>query len=178
MVPFQNFEAADGWIVVACPKQALWERLVKAIGEPQLLDDERFASFAARDANRAALLAVLEPRFRSTTVAGWIEILGAAGVPCGPVNDIAAALEDPQVLARNGVLETRHPELGTVRGAASPLRIDGFAPPAERGPYRGENTAAILRELCGYGDERLAQLAGAGVFGDVLLDNDQTGGRG
>jgi crotonobetainyl-CoA:carnitine CoA-transferase CaiB-like acyl-CoA transferase len=172
MVPFQNFEAADGWVVVACPKQSLWERLCRAIDHPELLDDERFRTFALRDEHREELLAVLEPAFRSRPASDWLDLLGAAGVPCAPVNDVAAALADVQVEARNALVEIEHPLLGTVREVASPLRLDGFAPPTERGPYRGEHTVAVLRELCGYSEDAIADLVRDGVFGDLRLENE------
>ena len=85
------------------------------------------------------------------------------------MNDVAGALDDAQVVARDGVVEIEHPVLGD--GAprpASPFRFDGArARRHARGPLRGEHTAALLRELCGYSDERIDELAAAGVFGDV-----------
>ncbi|MGZ4401205.1 MAG: CaiB/BaiF CoA transferase family protein, partial [Gaiellaceae bacterium] len=89
MVPFQNFETADGWIVVACPKQALWERLCRAIELPELSEDPSFTTFQLRDRNREELLAALEQRFRTKPSGDWLDALAAAGVPCAPVNDIA-----------------------------------------------------------------------------------------
>jgi crotonobetainyl-CoA:carnitine CoA-transferase CaiB-like acyl-CoA transferase len=91
-------------------------------------------------------------------------------VPCAPVNDVAAALADVQVAARQAVVEIPHPVLGATRQIASPLRLDGYTPPAGRAPFRGEHTASVLRELCGYTDERIAALARDGVFGDALVE--------
>ncbi len=172
IVPFQNFATSDGWVVVACPKQALWERLCAAIERPDLLADSRYTSFALRDEHREALLAELEPVFRSRPAAAWIEVLVAAGVPCAPVNDVASALADPQVEARGAVVEISHPVLGTMRQVATPLRLGGFEPPTERGPFRGEHTEAVLRELCGYSDESIAGLARDGVFGEFSLPSE------
>jgi crotonobetainyl-CoA:carnitine CoA-transferase CaiB-like acyl-CoA transferase len=170
MIPFQNFETADSWVVVACPKQALWERLCRALGLGKLLEDGRFATFALRDAHRRELLDVLEPVFRSRTTAEWLDALAAEGVPCAPVHDVADALADPQVDVRGGVLQSEHPVLGAVRGPASPLRLDGFANPNERGPFRGEHTFAVLRDVCGYDESAIAALARDGAFGDLRVE--------
>jgi crotonobetainyl-CoA:carnitine CoA-transferase CaiB-like acyl-CoA transferase len=165
IVPFQNFETLDGWVVVACPKQSLWERLCRAIGQPELADDPRYLTFALRDKHRSELLATLEAAFREHTTADWLERIGALGVPCGPVNDVASALADPQTLARAAVVELEHPVLGAVREIATPLRFADFTAPVQRGPFRGEHTAAVLRELCGYSDAQVSELLADGVLG-------------
>jgi crotonobetainyl-CoA:carnitine CoA-transferase CaiB-like acyl-CoA transferase len=165
IVPFQNFDTADGWIVVACPKQKFWEALCGAIERPDLAQDERFADFAARDRNRDELLPLLDAAFAERPAAEWLEILAAAGVPCAPVNDVIAALEDAQVEARDAIAELEHPNLGSVRQVASPLRL-GDRLPFERAPFRGEHTEAVLAAVCGYSRERIAELAAAGVFGE------------
>ena len=90
-------------------------------------------------------------------------MLGAAGVPVGPVNDLPAAFADPQTVARGDVVEVEHPRLGTVRHIASPLRLDGAAPPIRSAPARGEHTLEVLRDVCGYSDERLEELKRSGV---------------
>jgi crotonobetainyl-CoA:carnitine CoA-transferase CaiB-like acyl-CoA transferase len=170
MIPFQNFASADGWIVIACPKQALWERLCAAIERPDLSDPSGpYGSFAARDRNRPALLAELDAIFASRTTAEWLELLTPAGVPCAPVNDIAGALADEQAEARGAVVELEHPALGSVRGPGSPFVVDGERPEARLGPARGADTAGLLRSLCGYSEERIAELAERGVFGDVAV---------
>src|SRR5690349_877414 len=104
IVPFQNFRTADGWIVVACAKQSLWVALCGALGRPELAADERFADFAARDAHRDELLEILDAAFAERATEDWLEVLREAGVPSGRVNDVAAALEDEQVAARDAVV--------------------------------------------------------------------------
>jgi len=166
IVPFQAFATADGWIVVACAKQKFWERLCEAIGRPDLPEDPRFADFGGRDKHRDELLPVLRTVFRERNSADWVELLSKAGVPAGPINDVAGALEDPQAEARGAVVELDHPRFGRVREIASPLRLSGPPPPLRRAPARGEHTEAVLTELCGYDRERLARLSAAGAFGE------------
>jgi len=123
LVPFQNFATADGWIVIACPKEKFWQALCAVLGRPDLATDERFADFAGRDEGREELLAELDAAFAARPTAGWLEALAAAGIPSAPVNDVAAALADPQALARGSVVEAEHEHFGTVRTIASPLRV-------------------------------------------------------
>jgi crotonobetainyl-CoA:carnitine CoA-transferase CaiB-like acyl-CoA transferase len=165
MVPFQNFPTADGWLVVACPKESLWRRLCTAIDREDLVSDPRFGSFADRDLNREPLVAALVAVFRTRTTDEWLDRLGRAGVPAAPVNDIAAALADPQVGFRSVLAEFEHPVLGEVRQVASPLRFDGAVPAVGRGPFRGEHTAEVLGDLCGYSPADVERLTAAGVFG-------------
>ncbi len=117
IVPFQNFRTSDGWVVIGAAKPKFWALLCDVIGMPELHDDPRFSDFAARDANRDGLLAILEPVFAGRTSAAWVDALSAAGIPCGVVNDVAGALEDPQTIARGMVHEYEHPQLGTVGGS-------------------------------------------------------------
>jgi crotonobetainyl-CoA:carnitine CoA-transferase CaiB-like acyl-CoA transferase len=165
LVPFQGFEAADGWLVVACPKETLWRSLCDVLGETALADDERFAGLAARDANRDVLLPRLEAAFGRRPVAEWIEQLTARGVPCAPVNGVAEALGDPQALAREAVVAYDHPVLGDVRTVATPLRFSTSESRLERGPFLGEHTTAILADVCGYSEHQIEELARQGVFG-------------
>jgi crotonobetainyl-CoA:carnitine CoA-transferase CaiB-like acyl-CoA transferase len=165
MVPFQAFATADGWIMVACPKQLLWERFCDAIGRPELKDDARFADFVARDRNREELVPLLAEVLAERTTAHWLEQLAAHRVPSAPVNDVHAALGDPHTAARRDVVSYEHPVLGEVSGPASPLRLDGPLPPPARGPMLGEHTHDVLREVCGYDETQLRRLAEAGVFG-------------
>ncbi len=169
IVPFQNFRAADGWLVVAAAKQTFWERLCPVIGLPELAADPRFATMADRDENREALVPILEQAFARRTVSEWLGVLVPAGIPSARVNTVLEALEDPQTVARGDVVEHDHPALGPVRSIRSPLRLTGGERPPARGPRRGEHTERVLAELCGYTPERVRELHAAGTFGDIEL---------
>jgi crotonobetainyl-CoA:carnitine CoA-transferase CaiB-like acyl-CoA transferase len=175
VVPFQNFATADGWVVVACPKQTLWEKLCGALDRPDLVGaDGSYATFADRDANRVELLQELETEFATRPTEEWLETLTAAGVPCAPVNAIAEAIQDPQAAARGAIVEHDHPVLGRVRAVGSPFVIDGARPQPRSGPGRGVDTRSLLREVCGYSDERIGQLGRRGAFGAASVETEVT----
>ena len=167
IVPFQAFATSDGYITVAAAKPRFWESLCREIERADLLEDPRYADFAARDANRATLLAELDAVFATRSTDEWVQRLVAAGVPAGRVNDVAQALDDEQTVAREAVVSYEHPTLGTVRQAASPLRLSGELPQPSPAPLLGEDTEAVLRELCGYDEARIAELGAAGVLGGM-----------
>jgi len=173
IVPFQNFATADGWIVVACPKEKFWWLLCDALDRPDLAADARFADFAGRDENRDALVAELDAAFAARTTAEWLALLGAAGVPSGPVNGVVEALVDPQAVARGAVVEAAHERFGAVRTIASPLRVGPERRTPSRAPRRGEHTEQILAELCGYDAARIAKLERAGAFGAAAVTTGQ-----
>ncbi|NIL79470.1 CaiB/BaiF CoA transferase family protein [Rhodococcoides kroppenstedtii] len=166
LVPFQAFEASDGWLIVGCAKEKFWERLVVAIGRPELGQDPRFTSFALRGRNKDVLLPMLEDTFATNTVAHWLSLLGPAGVPSGPINDVAHALTEPHTLARNLVVETEHPVYDTVKQVASPVNFGPERPTYRRAPRRNEDFADVVKEL-GYDADRVADLSSGGAFGPV-----------
>jgi crotonobetainyl-CoA:carnitine CoA-transferase CaiB-like acyl-CoA transferase len=168
-VPFQNFPTADGWIVVACPKEKFWQLLCDAIGRPELA--EEFPAFADRDRRRDELEPILEGVFRERTSEEWLALLAGAGVPSAPVNGVEKALAEARLV------EYEHPSLGAVRQVASPLRLSGAEPPVRTAPARGEHTERVLVDLCGYEPARVHELAASGVFGRETKGgaNAQTG---
>ncbi len=164
LVPAQNFPTRDGWIVIFCNKEKFWRDLVEALGAPGLAEDPRFGSFADRFANREALLPLLRERFLTRTTAEWLDRLRGR-VPCAPVNDVRQALADPQVLARDMIVEVDHPAFGPLREVRSPVRTEGEIRQPTRAPRLGEHTDVILREVLGYGEGTIARLRAAGVIG-------------
>lgn len=165
LVPFQAFEAKDGWLVIGCAKEKFWQRLTVVIERPEWATDPRFATFADRDVNREVLLPLLEEIIAQRTVAEWLEPLRAASIPNAPINDVAAALAEPHTVARDLLVETEHPRYGTVRQVASPVRV-GSAPPAyRRAPLRNEDADRILGEMLGYDSASVSDLKDRGAFG-------------
>ncbi len=144
LVPFQNFETADGWIVVACPKDQLWERLCRALEREDLLAEPRYATLAGRSDHREEVVGEVAKTLRNRPTAEWLVTFERAGVPAGPINYITAALDDIQVKARGGLDEYEHDVLGLVRRVRSPLRLSGPTRPAARAPRLGEHTKELL----------------------------------
>ncbi|GAC1579437.1 MAG: CaiB/BaiF CoA-transferase family protein [Candidatus Elarobacter sp.] len=165
IVPFQNFRTADGWIVVVCAKEKFWQRLVDVLGIGHVREDARFADFAARRANRALVTTTLQEAFAARATAAWVAHLTQAGVPCSPINDVHAALADPQTAARGLVAQTDHPTFGTARWIASPVRVGDVPAEHRRAPQLGEHTESVMRDLLGYDDARIAALREAGAAG-------------
>lgn len=164
LVPFQNFQTSDGWIVVACAKEKFWAQLVKVLGEPEF-EDSRYANFALRREHAGELLPALERRFRECTTAQWLERLQAVGIPCGRVNDVASALADPLVAERRMIVETEHEALGKVRQVAGPVRVGQHQPITRRGPTLGEHNEEVLREVLCFDRMQVDEALRSGAFG-------------
>jgi crotonobetainyl-CoA:carnitine CoA-transferase CaiB-like acyl-CoA transferase len=165
LVPFGNFPTADGWLVLACPKQKFWLRLTETLGRPDLAADERFRTIDARSENRSALIEEMDSVLATDTTAAWITRLSAGGVPCGPVNDLPTALADPHVGALGLIVETEHPRFGTVRQVRSPVRVGTETVEYHRAPRRNEDADDILTDLLAYEPDHIAAIAEMGAFG-------------
>jgi crotonobetainyl-CoA:carnitine CoA-transferase CaiB-like acyl-CoA transferase len=160
IVPYQVFAAADGHVIVAVGNDSQFARFCEVAGQPELARDPRYAKNADRVRNRAELVPHVEALVRQRPMAFWAEQLEAAGVPCGPINSIAQALADPQIVARGLRVDLPHPVAGAVPLVASPIVIDGERavsgmPP----PMLGEHTRTVLGELLGLSAAQLDALA-------------------
>ncbi|MFZ0920831.1 MAG: CaiB/BaiF CoA-transferase family protein [Candidatus Dormiibacterota bacterium] len=164
IVPYQALRTADGHLMVAVGNDTLWQRFAPLIGLPELVDDPRFVSNPQRVANRAQLIPLIEAALATRSSAEWAEDLTRVGIPAGAINSIAAALEHPQVEARNMVLTTQHPTAGTLRMTASPIKLSRYTANVRRPPpVLGEHTDEVLGEL-GYSDADIATLRDEGVI--------------
>ena len=156
--PYQAFPTRDGWINVGGANQANWERVVKVIGAPELAADARFATNADRMKNLGALVPLIGDRLRMKTSAEWLAAFDAEGVPAGPVNRIGDMLSDPQVLARDMVIEVDHPKAGRVKALGNPIKFSATPGEAKRAaPLLGEHTREVLESL-GYSAAQIAKL--------------------
>ena len=147
--PYGGFRTSDGWVVMAgAGSEEMWQRCCRALGVPELLDDERFRDNAARVSNRDELTERLEVVLTSDTTDHWLKLLAAEGVPAADVKDLAQALGSDQAAALGSVQEVPHPDLGVVRLVAPPLRFDGLAVTYTRpAPELGADTRSVLVEV-------------------------------
>lgn len=145
--PYQAFQASDGWFTLGAANQTNWLRLLEALERPELQDDPRFADDPRRMVNIDALVAVLGDIFKRRPLAHWLERLEQAGVPAGPVLDIAGMQADPQALARGMVTDAPHTRLGQVKTLGHPLHYSATPAEITRGaPLLGEHTREVLAE--------------------------------
>ncbi len=149
ITPFEALETGDGHAVVAAGNDTLFAKLCQAIGLPQLAGDPRFDSNESRTRNALELKPLLEAALVTRTTAEWLEHLREAGVPCGPINDIAAVLDDPQIAARNMIVAVEDPSAGTLALPGNPIKLSGVDDPATRppAPELDADRATILAEL-------------------------------
>jgi crotonobetainyl-CoA:carnitine CoA-transferase CaiB-like acyl-CoA transferase len=158
IAPSQLYRTKDGWIFVMAQTQRFWEVLCDALGRAEL--KTAYPDFAARREHRDELTRILDAEFGKRTTAEWLERLRGT-VPCGPVCDMAEALENPYFLGRGGVQVFDHPDKPGFKLVASPFRI-GEPLPARPAPKLGEHTDALLREL-GYGEADIERLKQGGA---------------
>lgn len=167
LVPYQVFPTEDGHIVLSVGNDAAFARFCALVGREDLPEDDRFASNAARVRSRAFVTETLTPILQARPSAWWLEKLEAAGIGCGPINGLRDTFADPQVLAREMVVEMAHPATAPApaRLIASPMRLSktpvGYRHPP---PMLGEHTEAVLGELLGMAPGEVAALRARGVL--------------
>jgi crotonobetainyl-CoA:carnitine CoA-transferase CaiB-like acyl-CoA transferase len=165
IVPYQDFPSADGDFILAVGNDGQFRKFCEVAGLPALADDPRFSTNKARVAHRGELIPLLRQATVFKTTAQWIELLEAAGVPCGPINDLAQVFADPQVRARGLRLDLPNALGSSTPQVASPLRLSA-TPVAYRSapPLLGQHTEALLQRLLGMSAAQVAALREAGVI--------------
>jgi crotonobetainyl-CoA:carnitine CoA-transferase CaiB-like acyl-CoA transferase len=165
IVPYQVFRASDQDFVIACGNDSQFVALCEAIGMADLSSEPRFARNADRVTNREALIEMLAQHFLGATADEWVRRIHPQGVPIGVINSIAQALDEPQVKARNMLVNIPHPLKADFVTVGSPIKLSGtpveYLRPA---PMLGEHTDEVLKRQLGLDDERLAELKARGVI--------------
>ena len=170
LVPYQDFQTADGAMLLAIGNDGQFRRFCEAVGRADWAVDERFATNTLRVKHREVLIPAMQDVTRTRTTAAWVELFEDKAVPCGPINDIAQAFGDAQVKARGlRVSQSRWAEgesgdgIAEIHGVASPLRLVTTPPVLHRAPPAlGQHTDEVLREL-GLDAGRIKALRGAGT---------------
>ena len=161
--PYQAFRAADGWLNIGGANQANWERLVRALGAPEWLVDERFRTNSDRMRNLSTLTALMNERLSTRRVQEWIDALDALGVPCGRIHSIAEMAADPHTAAREMVVDLQHPCAGPTRALGLPIKLSATPGRVERAaPLLGEHTREVLSEY-GFSSAEIEDLIESGA---------------
>ena len=163
VVPYQTLRARDGWMNLGIANDSLWVRYCDAVGRPDLRDDPRFATAPERVRHRDVLVPIVVEITAGRTVAEWMDVLGAAGVPCGRIRNVAEVCTNPQLTARGKVVEHPHPTAGRVRMIGQPIELSETPGRIDRAPpLLGEHTDEVLR-AAGYTDEEIRAFRAAGA---------------
>ena len=159
--PFQAFETQDGYITVAFVGGAKdqWPMFCSVIDRVDLIDDERFLTSWSRTEHYDELIPMLTEIMKRKKSEDWLQALSIARIPCGPINNIEQVTKDPQVVARNMIVDLPHPEGGSVRVVNTPIKLSRTVAEVDEGaPMLGEHTKPVLKELLGLGDEEINRL--------------------
>lgn len=168
--PYQAFKTSDTWVVVGAANQNTWLKFVEAIGAPQLADDARFVQPTDRMDNLETLVETLNGILSQRTTAEWLEILETAGVPAGPVYDIAEMVNDPHTKARGMIAKVPAATGGEFAAIGHPVKYSGASTDIRRGgPLIGQHSREVLREF-GFSKEEIDNLVDEGAVGETLPD--------
>ncbi len=167
IVPYGTFSASDQAFIIAAGNDSQYQRLCETIGAPELAEDERFAKNKDRVLNRRDLIPLIDARTETQPSTHWLEVLEAAGVPCGPVNDLAQTFSDPQIQHREMAVTMPHREAGgdAVTLIGNPLNFSETPVKYEKAPpVRAEHTKEMLVKHLGLSDEKIAELEENGII--------------
>jgi crotonobetainyl-CoA:carnitine CoA-transferase CaiB-like acyl-CoA transferase len=163
IAPYQAIRCADGYITLGAANERLFRRVCEVLGHPEWTAQPEFADSAGRVLNRQRLTDRIEDVTVAAPRSHWLALFDANDIPCGPINDYAQVFADPQVIAREMVVETAHPTLGRMKTLGSPIKMS--ATPADvsrRAPQLGEHTDEVLREA-GFSSDEIAALRKSGA---------------
>lgn len=164
MAPYQAIRCADGYITIGAGTDRLFRNLCDILGHPEWADAPQFADNTQRVANQTALAALIEAIMSAEPRDHWLHVLESHDIPCGPINDYAQVFDDPQVAAREMVIETDHPVLGRLRTLGSAVKLSRTPAVIDRrAPLLGEHTDEVLRES-GFEASEIAVLRQAGAI--------------
>ena len=170
LVPYQSFATSDGYFILGCANQGLWERMCRAIGHPKLLEDPRFTTNTDRVTHRSECVDLLSDVFLTESTEHWVNLITDAGIPCGPINRVSQVVNDPQVLARDMIVDIPHPQVPDLRIPNSPFKLTATPPNVRRHPpLLGEHNEEVLAEA-GFAPARIGEMRSKGVIGNKVTE--------
>ncbi len=166
IAPFQAFKASDSYFVIAAGNDSLWKKLCIAIDRPDLLENPNFATNGLRTQNLVALIDEMEKTILTKTAAEWVEIIDAAGIPCGPINTIDKLFADEQIEARNMIVDVHDKQAGTIKIAGNPIKLSTLDEKIHRSPAPeiGEHNVEVLTSMLGLSVEEVMKMKENGIL--------------
>ena len=162
ITPFSAFTAQDGHIIVGAGNDRLWQRLCTLLHRPELIEDPRFVNNGKRTENVKALMTVLNEVFITKTINAWLTELEAAGLPCAPINTVDRIINDPQIKARDMIVEVEHPVAGKLKMPGVPVKLSATPGAVEfHAPLLGQHTEEVLENVLGWDAEKTKQFFAA-----------------
>ena len=159
IAPYGTFATRDGHLNLAVGSDAQFKRFCETVQAPELTADERFLTNADRQSARSELIVEIERRLTKRSTGEWLARMEAAGIPAGPIHDLAAAFCDPVAIERSMRVDIEHPIAGTIGQVGAPWKLDGYSLPIRSAPpLLGQHTAEVLAEVLGYSPEQIAAL--------------------
>jgi crotonobetainyl-CoA:carnitine CoA-transferase CaiB-like acyl-CoA transferase len=169
IVPYECFQAKDGYVNIGVTNQKQWENFSSVLGFPEIARDPRFETMKDRLAHYGELRPMIERVFSRMTRAEVIDRLSEVGIPVGPINTVGEILEDPQMAAREMIVELTHPEYGPLRVLGIPIKLSETPGVAENAPPRfGEHNREVLYRL-GYDEDQISSFAGRGITSALVV---------
>ena len=156
ITPFQAFPTKDYYVIMSAGNDALWAKLCNVMGTPELINDPKFATNRDRNDNVVELSEIISKISVTKTTAEWMDVLEKGGLPVGPINTVDKVVHDPQIEARNMIVEVEHPVAGKMKFAGNPIKLS--ATPGEvtvPAPTLGQHTDEILKDLLGWSEDQI-----------------------
>lgn len=155
ITPFSAFTAKDGHIIVGAGNDRLWARLCTLLELPDMIEDPRFVNNGKRTENVKELMTILNGVFKNKTINEWLGLLEEAGLPCAPINTVDRIINDPQIEARNMIVEVEHPIAGSLKMPGVPVKLSETPGTVERyAPLLGEHTVEVVEEVLGWDESK------------------------
>jgi formyl-CoA transferase len=164
IVPYETFEASDGWINLGVANDDIWHRFCATVGMTELADDRRFATAPDRVRNRDALIPMMKALFKQHSRNEWLKMLDDGGVPCGAIRTVAEVCDSEVLRARNMIAEMSHTSAGAAKGIKSAIHLsETILDTYDAPPKLGQHTREVLTTLLGYASDEVYVLARGGV---------------